>query len=282
MARFWIKCIICFSLLAQYSGAFQNEWGLQKQFLKIHTEVKNFGRYSHQQKQWISNPSHTNKRVISFQAKNDDPKYVRSKGSNQRGNSDFEKQELMILLRKMDVGNVAYQELSPSQREGIVEYLEAILNGPEGFALVALPEIPQLMGRWKMIFSTDDLFYNLLPVGTKCYIDILSGPGRGNLNYRFLFPERSWLKDMVAESEYTIDRTGMLAFSFKAIKSKLFGFQFPIPFGEMGNSFVDICYFDGNIMIEKLEKRDPKTDLLFDSYTVYLYDGPIEGSFAQQ
>jgi len=213
--------------------------------------------------------------ILRAADQNQDSQISTSQSSKQL---EFEKQELILILKKLVEGNLAFQDLTTFQKESILGYIKNIVNGPPAFPIRALPEVQQLTGRWRMVFSTDDLYYKLLPSGTIAYLDILDGPGEGNLNYRFLFPEELPLKEMRAESTYKVDSNGILAFQFKRILLKIFGLELPVPFGETGRSFVEISYFDGKLMIEKLEKNKSETGLSYDTFTVYLYIGPA-GSF---
>jgi len=196
----------------------------------------------------------------------------------------FEKQELMVILGKMYENKLPYQDLGVSTKETILECLEKLCDSKgAGWPLRALPEVPGLEGRWRLSFSTDDTLYNLLPTGTQIYIDVLTGPGTGDLNYAIMFPEQSSLKNLVAQSEYTLNTNGLLCFEFKkGVTFKVFGFTVPLPFGRQGSSFVQIVFFDGRLMIERLRKDDPQdSDVQFDAYTVWVKEESYDTGFAK-
>ena len=179
------------------------------------------------------------------------------KQTNTNSKYDFAIQELRYTLTsiKKQIENVSYQQISQSkQRNDIESYIYTVAENnlsPIPLNSISSNNSILLIGKWKLIFSTEETVITNLPKEARIVLDIKDNQ---NLDYILQFTKRIFaLKKLVAKSTYTINDAGVMQYEYNDIVADVFGMSVPTGlFGMLKGrvNYVRSIYFDGNIWIE--------------------------------
>jgi len=171
---------------------------------------------------------------------------------------DFAIQELRFTLKslKKQLDTLSYYQLSQSKkRNDIEEYIYTIVqNKLSPIPLENLCSNDNMMlvvGKWKLIFSTDERIITSLPKEARIVLDIKDNT---NLDYILEFTTRIFaLKKLIAQSSYSINDEGIMQYEYNDIVADVFGIN--VPTGLFGmlkgrSNYIQSIYFDGNIWID--------------------------------
>eukprot|EP00586_Coscinodiscus_wailesii_P021965 CAMPEP_0172496592 /NCGR_PEP_ID=MMETSP1066-20121228/89850_1 /TAXON_ID=671091 /ORGANISM="Coscinodiscus wailesii, Strain CCMP2513" /LENGTH=179 /DNA_ID=CAMNT_0013268963 /DNA_START=315 /DNA_END=854 /DNA_ORIENTATION=- len=152
---------------------------------------------------------------------------------------------------------VASSDLTPSKRSEIESYVRSVATSRQSpIPLDRVGTCDELLGRWRLAFSTEDAALSVLPREAQVFVSIYEG---GRLDYTLRFTEKVFaLKSLTAQSTYTVDagpiNPGLLTFQYENITSDIFGLTVPTGlFGLLKGrvNYIETVYFDGKIWIDR-------------------------------
>jgi len=214
--------------------------------------------------------------IKSFQSFRFHPNLNLSQRSLSENNAscEFSLQELRAQLRTMKkIGITRFDSLPKEKLDELTGYLQTIKKlSTSPIPLKSLGEGDKLVGKWRLMFSTEDAAITNLPKGAGVFIEIFDADGYGNLNYSLEFTERAFaLKQLTAKSTFQVDpgpiNPGLVSYQYEEINANIFGVTVPSGlFGLLKGrvSYIQSVYFDGQLWIDS-QYQEGK-----DNFNVYL------------
>mmetsp|Transcript_33793 Transcript_33793/g.49661 ORF Transcript_33793/g.49661 Transcript_33793/m.49661 type:complete len:267 (+) Transcript_33793:237-1037(+) len=192
----------------------------------------------------------TNDVISRFMSQWEDPKSIPP--------AAFEMQELRAQLDGMVKASISSSSLTPTKRFEIESYVRSVVqkcDSPIPLTTLSDNNNDQLIGLWRLGFSTEDATLNVLPKEASVLLDIKDGR---RLDYILKFTKKVMgLNEITAKSTYTVDsgsrNPGLVAFIYNEITTGMFGMTLPIGFFGLLKgraNYVESVFFDGSYWIE--------------------------------
>lgn len=169
-----------------------------------------------------------------------------------QGNADFEYQEMKILSQALIDQGVSNSQIPADKRVEIEGYCRRIVNQRSGS--IAPEDIAsELAGTsWQLAFSSQSLVSESLPPGTNIKLVFKS---KNRLDYILEFTKTFGLKQLAADSGYTVDANGVISYTYEGISCDAFGLS-NINVGAFGllkgrASSIEASFFDGTLLIQR-------------------------------
>mmetsp|Transcript_1232 Transcript_1232/g.2487 ORF Transcript_1232/g.2487 Transcript_1232/m.2487 type:complete len:226 (-) Transcript_1232:177-854(-) len=169
-----------------------------------------------------------------------------------QGNADFEYQEMKILSQALIDQGVSNSQIPADKRVEIEGYCRRISNQRAGS--ISPENIPsELAGTsWQLAFSSQSLVSDSLPPGTNIKLVFKT---ENRLDYILEFTKTFGLKQLAADSCYTVDTNGVIEYTYENISCDVFGLT-NINVGAFGllkgrASSIQASFFDGVLLIQR-------------------------------
>lgn len=171
--------------------------------------------------------------------------------------AQFDMQEMKMQCDAMKNAKISSARLTDEKRNEIERYVRNIVkkwDSPIPLSSLGLECKTDLIGTWRLGFSTENVQLTALPKEARIYVNVLD---EYELEYTLKFTKKVWgLGKLTASSFWRVDskNPGLVVFTYQAVSMVVFGLTLPIGFFGLLNgqeNYIQTAYFDGTCWIER-------------------------------